>query len=135
MRNALPHPHRNRHGIFYFRITVAGRTIKKSVRTKNVELANIHFANLNYEWDTMSKTPTVADVLQAAEQGRLRKFDMVLPGGVELRGIKTDADTTRAERLLRAIPAPVMAAAALLHRCPKRPTRGANLQDGRQAIH
>ena len=112
MRNALPHLHRNRHGTFYFRLTVAGRTIKKSLRTKNAELANIYVANLNYEWDTMSRTPTVADVLQAAEQGRIRKFDMELPDGTKLKGINTEADTKRAERLLRAIPQTVIAAAS-----------------------
>jgi hypothetical protein len=112
MRNALPHLHRDRHGTFYFRLTVAGRTIKKSLRTKNAELANIYVANLNYEWDTMSRTPTVADVLQAAEQGRLRKFDMELPDGTKLKGINSEADTKRAERLLRAIPQTVPAPGA-----------------------
>jgi integrase len=112
MRNPLPHLHRDRHGTFYFRITEAGKTIKRSLRTKNVELATMHVARLNYEWDTMSRTPTVADVLQAAEQGRVRKFDMELPDGTKLRNINTEADTKRAERLLRAIPQTVVAAAA-----------------------
>ena len=112
MRNALPHLHRDRHGTFYFRLTVAGRTIKKSLRTKHAELANIFVANLNYEWNTMRKTPTVADVLQAAEQCRLRKFDMELPDGTKLKGINSEADTKRAERLLRAIPQTVITTAA-----------------------
>lgn len=111
MRNTIPHLHRNRHGTFYFRITEAGKTIKRSLRTKNVELATMHVARLNYEWDTMSRAPSVADVLQAAEQGRIRKFDVELPNGTKLRNINTEADTKRAERLLRAIPQAVIATA------------------------
>lgn len=72
----------------------------------------MHAARLNYEWDTMSRTPTVADVLQAAEQGRIRKFDLELPDGTKMRNINSEADTKRAERLLRAIPQTVVAAAA-----------------------
>lgn len=113
MRNPLPHLHRDRHGTYYFRITEAGKTIKRSLRTKNVELATMHVARLNYEWDTMSRTPTVADVLQAAQQGNIRKLDVVLPNGVQLLNINSEADTKRAERLLRtSIPQSVIAAAA-----------------------
>lgn len=113
MRNPIPHLHRNRHGTYYFRITTAGKTIKRSLGTKNVELATMHAARLNYEWDTMSRTPTVADVLQAAQQGNIRKLDVQLPNGVKLLNINSEADTKRAERLLKsAIPQSVIAAAA-----------------------
>lgn len=110
MRNPLPHLHRDRHGTYYFRITEAGKTIKRSLRTKNVELATMHVAKLNYEWDTMSRTPTVADVLQAAEQGRIRKFDVELPSGVKLRNIKSQADNERALELIGKLPAHAFAA-------------------------
>jgi hypothetical protein len=33
MKKVLPHLHRSRHGTFYFRITIAGKTLKRSSRT------------------------------------------------------------------------------------------------------
>ncbi len=127
MSHPIPHLHRDRLGTFYFRITVAGRTVKKSLRTKDRQLATMRVARINWELATMpqSNEPSVASILQAAKEGRARKFDMVLPSGVELKGINTEADNRRAMKLLKELPpeafAPRAAAAspeAAHHRGP-----------------
>lgn len=102
MANTVPHLHRNRHGTYYFRITEAGKTIKRSLRTKSVELATMRAACLNYEWDTMNRRtePTVADIQKALAEGRVRKFDVELPNGVKLKNINNDDDARRAKELL-----------------------------------
>ena len=102
MRNAVPHLHRDRHGTFYFRITDAGKTIKRSLRTKNVELATMRAACLNYEWDAMNRRtePTVNEIQQALSEGRIKKFDVELPNGVKLKNINNDDDARRAKELL-----------------------------------
>jgi len=67
MKTAVPHLHLDRHGTYYFRVTDAGKTIKRSLRTKNVELATMRAACLNYEWDAMNRSaePTIAEIQQA----------------------------------------------------------------------
>lgn len=99
MANTIPHLHRDRLGTFYFRITVAGRTSKKSLRTKDAQLATMRAACLNWELHHMP-TPSVADILKAHQEGRIRKFDVVLPGGVELKNVNTDDDARRVGELL-----------------------------------
>jgi hypothetical protein len=105
MPSTVPHLHRNRHGTYYFRITEHGKTIKRSLRTKNVELATMRAACLNYEWDTMNRRtePTVADIQQALSEGRIKKLDVELPNGVKLSNINTDEDAARAKKLLESI--------------------------------
>lgn len=103
MAKPVPHLHRDRHGTFYFRITVAGRTTKKSLRTKDVQLATMRAACLNWELHRMP-TPSVADVLKAHQEGRTRKFDLELPSGAKLRNINTDEDNRRAMELIGTLP-------------------------------
>jgi integrase len=104
MANTVPHLHRDRLGTFYFRITVGGRTSKKSLRTKDAHLATMRAACLNWELHHMP-TPSVADILKAHQEGRTRKFDVVLPGGVELKNVNTDDDARRVGELLARVPA------------------------------
>lgn len=110
MANLVPHLHRDRHGTFYFRFTVAGRTTKKSLRTKDPELATMRVACLNWELRRMPTPPTVADILKAHQEGRTRKFDLELPSGAKLRNINSDEDNRRAMELVATLPAAAFAA-------------------------
>jgi integrase len=105
MKTAVPHLHRDRHGTYYFRVTEAGKTIKRSLRTKSVDLATMRASCLNWEWETMNRRtePTIADIQQALADGRVRKFDVELPNGVKLKNINNDDDAERAKRLLESI--------------------------------
>ncbi|MBA2674881.1 hypothetical protein [Ramlibacter sp.] len=102
MKTAVPHLQRDRYGTFYFRVTDAGKTIKRSLRTKSVELATMRASCLNWEWDTMNRRtePTIAEIQQALADGRVKKLDVELPNGVKLKNINNDADAERARRLL-----------------------------------
>lgn len=104
MANPVPHLHRDRHGTFYFRFTVAGRTAKKSLRTKDPQLATMRVACLNWELRRMPTPPTVADILRAHEEGRTRKFDVELPSGAKFKNINSDADHRRAMELIAKLP-------------------------------
>jgi integrase len=103
MANSVPHLHRDRLGTFYFRITVFGRTTKRSLRTKDAQLATMRAACLNWELHHMP-TPSVADILQAHQEGRTRKFDVDLPSGAKLKNINTEADHRRAMELISKLP-------------------------------
>ena len=102
MSNTIPHLHRDRLGTYYFRITEHGKTVKRSLRTKNLDLATMRAACLNWEWDTMNRRtePTIADIQQALSEGRIREFDVELPNGVKLKNINNDDDARRAKELL-----------------------------------
>ena len=112
MSNPIPHLHRDRLGTFYFRITVAGRTVKKSLRTKDAQLATMRAARLNWELPRMppSREPTVTDILKAHEEGRTRAYDVKLPSGVEINGIESEEDSRRAMELLGKLPPSAFAA-------------------------
>lgn len=103
-RNArkTPHLHRDRLGTFYFRITAGGRTIKRSLRTKDPDLATMLASNLNWE-GTMKKRasePTAAEVIKAVKSGETRQFDVVLPNGMQINNINSDEDADRAKRFI-----------------------------------
>ena len=44
---ALPHLQRDRLGTYYFRLTVAGRTLRRSLGTKDADLATMQASKLN----------------------------------------------------------------------------------------
>jgi integrase len=120
MATTVPHLHRNRLGTFYFRITVAGRTSKKSLRTKDAQLATMRAACLNWELQHMP-TPSVADILQAHQEGRARKFDVDLPSGAKLRNINTEDDHRRAMELIGKLPREAFVAPAVVATGPALP--------------
>lgn len=99
----LPHLHRDRLGTYYFRLTVAGRTVRRSLQTKDRALATMLASKLNWEW-AMSKRasePTVADIVKAFKKDG-REFDAEFPDGTKLTGIHTDEDLRRAKELMLA---------------------------------
>jgi integrase len=102
-RRALPHLHRDRHGTYYFRATIAGRTLRRSLRTKDKSLATMLASKLNWEWNMSKRSsePTVADIIKAFKKDG-REFDAEFPDGTKLTGINTDDDLRRAKELMLA---------------------------------
>ena len=98
-RRAVPHLHRDRHGTYYFRLTIAGKTIKRSLGTKDHGLATMKASAINWHWSMTKRPgdPSVSDILQSFERGEGRKFDVDLPNGAVVRGIETDDDLRRAK--------------------------------------
>ena len=95
----VPHLHRNRLGVWCFRLTIAGRTVQRSLGTKDRTLATMRASALNWQWSMTKRTnePTIESILQAAKEGRVKKFDVKLPNGGEITGINTDGDLRRAK--------------------------------------
>ena len=83
MKTPLSHLHRNRFGTFYFRITIGGKTVKRSLKTKLPELATMRVAVLNWQWSNMKQPnePSVADIIKALKSDKGRKFDATFPDG------------------------------------------------------
>ena len=106
VRPALPrrlaHLQRDRLGTFYFRLTVAGKTRRKSLRTKDPALATMRAAQINYEWSMAKRSsePSVKDVIESFKRGDTREFDVVLPNGMRIEKIETDEDVVRAKRFI-----------------------------------
>lgn len=99
---AVPHLHRDRHGTFHFRLTIAGRTIKRSLGTKDRALATMKASRLNWEWSMTKRAnePSIESLLRAAADGTNRKFDAEFPDGTRITGINTDDDLRRAKDLI-----------------------------------
>ena len=104
MKTPLSHLHRNRFGTFYFRITIDGKTVKRSLKTKLPEFATMRVAALNWQWSTMKQPnePNVADIVKALKAKTAPKFDATFPDGSTFKGIKTDDDARRAKELMLA---------------------------------
>jgi len=104
MKTPLSHLHRNRFGTFYFRITIGGKTVKRSLKTKLPELATMRVAALNWQWSNMKQPnePSVADIIKALKSDKGRKFDATFPDGTTFSGINTDEDARRAKELMLA---------------------------------
>ena len=103
----LPHLYQNRFGVYYLRIIRNGLEAKKSLRTKDFAQARIYALAFNLEIATMGR-PKAADF--NADPNALKKLDLVLPDGTQLRDIKTDEDVRLAkalmgDRLSAAVPA------------------------------
>ncbi len=98
----IPHLHRDRHGTFHFRLTIAGRTIKRSLGTKDRALATMKASRLNWEWAMTKRAnePSIAGILGAFKEGKTRKFDAEFPDGTKITGINTDDDLRRAKDLI-----------------------------------
>ena len=95
----VPHLHRNRLGVWCFRLTIDGRTIQRSLGTRDLALATMKASALNWQWNMTKRAdePTIESILQAAREGRAKKFDVELPNGAIVRGINTDDDLRRAK--------------------------------------
>ena len=104
MKTPLSHLHRNRRGTFYFRITIDGKTVKRSLKTKLPELATMRVAALNWQWSTMKQPnePNVADIVKALKAKTAPKFDATFSDGSTFKGINTDDDLRRAKDLMLA---------------------------------
>ena len=101
--NALPHLQRDRLGTYYFRLTVAGHTLRRSLGTKDRALATMLASKLNWEWAMTKRSPepTVDEIIKAFKKDG-REFDAEFPDGTRLTGINTDDDLRRAKELMLA---------------------------------
>ena len=102
-RSALPHLQRDRLGTYYFRITVAGKTLRRSLGTKDAALATMRASKLNWEWAMTKRDdePTVDEIIKAFQKNG-RKFDAEFPDGTKFTGILNDDDARRAKELMLA---------------------------------
>jgi integrase len=102
-RSILPHLQRDRFGTYYFRLTVAGKTLRRSLHTKDKSLATMLGSKLNWEWSMTQRQsePTVAEILKAFKKDG-REFDAEFPDGTKLTGIESDDDLRRAKELMLA---------------------------------
>ena len=66
-RTALPHLQRDRLGTYYFRLTVAGHTRRRSLGTQDRALATMLASKLNWEWAMTKRSPepTVDEIIKA----------------------------------------------------------------------
>ncbi|WP_158238627.1 hypothetical protein [Roseateles chitinivorans] len=112
-RVTLPHLHRDRHGTFYFRVTRGGKTIRKSLRTKDPALASILAAKINWEWSMnwewwRKKRPDEpsAEEKLAAIEADIQKLNMTVDrdGSVSFTDIQSDEDVRRARELFSRSP-------------------------------
>jgi len=103
MRKSIPHLYRDQRGTFYFRATISGKTLKRSLRTKIQELATMRASSLNWHWSVMAqpKEPSVEEILKAAQEGRTKKFDVEFADGTKIKGINSDDDARRAGEIIR----------------------------------
>lgn len=100
----LRHLQRDRLGTFYFRITVAGKTLRRSLGTKDHALATMLASKLNWEWrmTQRGKEPTVAEITEAFKrQGRKFDAEFAADGTAKFTGINTEDDLRRAKDLMR----------------------------------
>lgn len=97
------HLQRDRLGTFYFRLTIQGQTLRRSLHTKDPAKATMLASRLNYEF-AMARNPqepTVSQIVEAfKKQGR--KFDAEFPDGTKITGIHSDDDLRRAKELMLA---------------------------------
>jgi integrase len=102
-RQPLPHLQRDRHGTYYFRLTVAGKTLRRSLGTKDTALATMLASKLNWEWAMTKRAnePSVSEILKAFKKDG-RQFDAEFPDGTKMTGINTDDDLRRAKELMLA---------------------------------
>ncbi len=98
---SLPHLQRDRLGTYYFRLTIAGRTLRRSLRTKDQRVATMLASKLNYEWSMTKRPgePSIPDILAAFEKDG-RRFDVQLPNGMRIENIDSDEDAQRAKRFI-----------------------------------
>jgi len=94
--NRLPHLCKNRFGVYYLRLIRQGCEVKKSLRTKDFRQAKLWALAFNLEL-AMAKPTVAADFDLNIEN--LKKLDLILPDGTQLRDIKNDEDV----RLTRAL--------------------------------
>lgn len=117
---AVAHLLTNRYGVYYVRFQRAGVDARRSLQTRNRAEAQ----RLAYLFNLWLMTKPTLDQFNLAN---LRKLDIVLPNGVQLNNIHTDADAERARALIAALPAaaltlpPTLAPAPVLE--PARPQR------------
>jgi len=103
MRKNIPHLYRDQRGTFYFRATISGKTLKRSLHTKIQELATMRASSLNWHWSVMAqpKEPNIEEILKAAQEGRTKKFDVEFADGTKIKGINSDDDARRAGEIIK----------------------------------
>ena len=71
---ALPHLQRDRLGTYYFRLTVAGQTLRRSLGTKDAALATMLASKLNWEWALTKRAnePSVGEIIAAFKKDGLQ---------------------------------------------------------------
>lgn len=109
----LPNLYKNRHGTYYLRVTIHGREIKRSLRTKEPSRAKL--AAIAFAWARVmdSEKPSLPGLPQGLDLSNLRKLDVVLPGGARIADIKTEDDARLAVLMMRALEAGAPMAEAL----------------------
>ncbi|URI09422.1 site-specific integrase [Aquincola tertiaricarbonis] len=110
----LPNLYKNRHGTYYLRVTIHGREIKRSLRTK--EPARAKLAAIAFAWATMTNAqkPTAAQGLPLdLDPAALRELEVILPSGAKIADIRTDEDARRAVLMMRALEAGAPVGAAV----------------------
>ncbi len=124
----LRHLQRDRLGTYYFRLTVAGKTLRRSLRTKDAALATMLASRLNWEWrmTQRGKEPTVAEITAAFEkQGRKFDAEFAADGTAKFTGINTDDDLRRAKDLMASRLASI---GPIEHAAPSHPAPAAPLR-------
>lgn len=106
-------------GVYHFRLIVPRdlraavglRVVKISLRTRDVQVARAYAyaygaryaaAFAAYRAERMPKPPSVDDILQAAQSGALRPYEVTLPSGVTVRA-EGPEDHARAMEALHAV--------------------------------
>ncbi|WP_370652119.1 site-specific integrase [Caballeronia sp. TF1N1] len=92
----LPHLYRNRLGVYYLRLKRNGQEAKRSLRTKDFKQAKIWALAFNLELAMTQPSPEDFDL----NVEKLKKLDLILPDGTQLRDIKTDEDVRLAKALI-----------------------------------
>ena len=101
----LPNLYRNRHGTYYLRITLAGREIKRSLRTKEPGRAKLaaHAFALARLMDT--KKPFPRGLPMGLDPEKLRELGVLLPSGARFTDINTPEDANLVILMLKALEA------------------------------
>ena len=100
VHSAGPHLYRNRHGTYYFRIKFSGNEFKRSLGTKDRNMATVLAAQINFRLAMQPKNESdlIAEILAKAEQQR--RFDMVLPNGMRLNNIDSATEVDNVLKLI-----------------------------------
>ena len=101
----LPNLYRNRHGNYYLRVTLAGREVKRSLRTKEPSQAKL--AAIAFAWARLMdmKKPLLHELPMGLDPEKLRELGVPLPSGARITDIESDEDARRVALMLQALDA------------------------------
>ena len=105
VHSPAPHLYRNRHGTYYFRIRFGGSEVKRSLGTKDRNMATMLAAQINFRLAMQPKDESelIAEIVRKAQAGDLRQFDVQLNNGMTLTNIKTAEDVDGALSFVRGL--------------------------------